>query len=106
MAADHLIELTPDWGLWRDFAVRSAGFPVEGLRVFGGEGESERLAEVARDPAFREAVAWQSRESLASAVDKHAAGVKDSPSRMSRSSAAWQMASRVASAPARRAGDS
>jgi Lantibiotic dehydratase, N terminus len=84
MAAHHLIELTPDWGLWRDFAVRSAGFPVEGLRVFGGEGESERLAEVARDPAFREAVAWQSRESLASAVDKHAAGVKDSPSRIRR----------------------
>ena len=83
-AADHLIGLDGDWSLWRDFAVRSAGFPVEGLRAFGGEDESERLAEVARDPAFREAVAWQSRDSLSRAVDKHARGVRDSPSRVKR----------------------
>jgi hypothetical protein len=82
--ADHRVDLTPDWALWRDFAVRSAGFPVEGLAVFGGEGESARLARVAADPAFREAVAWQSRESLSSAVDKHAIGLKDSPSRIRR----------------------
>ena len=83
-ASDHLIDLAGDWSLWRDFAVRSAGFPVEGLRAFGGADESERLAEVARDPAFREALAWQSRDSLARAVDKHAREVRDSPSRIKR----------------------
>lgn len=82
--ADHLVDLAGDWSLWRDFAVRSAGFPVEGLRAFGGVDESERLAEVARDPAFREALAWQSRDSLERAVDKHARGVRDSPSRVKR----------------------
>jgi lantibiotic biosynthesis dehydratase-like protein len=83
-ATDHLVDLAGDWALWSDFAVRSAGFPVEGLRAFGGEGESERLAEVARDPAFQEAVAWQSRESLSRAVDKHARELRDSPSRVKR----------------------
>jgi hypothetical protein len=83
-AADHLADLAGDWSLWRDFAVRSAGFPVEGLGAFGGEDESERLAAVARDPAFREALAWQSRDSLVRAVDKHARDVRDSPSRVRR----------------------
>ena len=79
----HHIELTDDWSLWRDFAVRSSGFPVEGLAAFGAD-ESARLAEVARDPAFREAVAWQSRESLRRAVDKLAADAVGSPSRRRR----------------------
>src|SRR5829696_1798092 len=77
---DGHIEFTEDWSLWRDFAVRSTGFPVEGLEVFGPD-EDVRLAEVARDPAFREAVAWQSRESPKRAVDKLAAGAPGSPSR-------------------------
>ena len=77
------IALTDDWDLWRDFAVRSSGFPVEGLEAFGA-GEDARLAEVARDPAFREAVAWQSRESLTRAVDKLANGAAGSPSRARR----------------------
>jgi hypothetical protein len=79
LVSDH-IELTEDWSLWRDFAVRSAGFPVEGLDVFGPE-EDTRLAAVARDPAFREAVAWQASESPKRAVDKLAAGASGSPSR-------------------------
>ena len=74
------IQLTDDWAVWSDFAVRSAGFPVGGLDAFG-PGEEERLAAVARDPAFREAVAWQSRESLAHAVEKLANGANGSPSR-------------------------
>jgi len=90
---DHHVELTDEWSLWRDFAVRSSGFPVEGLEAFG-PGEEARLAEVARDPAFREAVAWQSRESLARAVDKLAAGAPGSPSRRRRrldvTGAYWQ----------------
>jgi hypothetical protein len=78
---DHLVSLTGDWAVWRDFAVRSAGFPVAGLDVFGGYDESERLREVARVPAFREAVTWQSREALASAVDKLARNERVSPAR-------------------------
>ena len=38
---EHLIALSGDWALQRDFAVRSAGFPVEGLEVFGGGDEGE-----------------------------------------------------------------
>ena len=75
---DHHVALTGDWSLWRDFAIRSSGFPVEGLEAFGPD-EDARLAAVARDPAFREAVAWQSRESLARAVDKLAAGARRQP---------------------------
>ncbi len=74
------IELTREWSLWPEFAVRSSGFPVEGLDAFGRD-EDARLADVARDPLFREAVAWQSRESLKSAVEKIDEG---SPSRRRR----------------------
>src|SRR5215212_10104274 len=80
---DGHVELPENWSLWRDFAVRSAGFPVEGLEAFGAQ-EDDRLADVARDPAFREAVAWQSRESLTRAVDKLATGAPGSPSRRRR----------------------
>src|SRR3954462_1302027 len=78
--AEHRIGLTEDWSLWRDFAVRSSGFPVEGLDAFGPD-EDARLAAVARDPAFREAVAWQNRAALARNVDKVAADAPGSPSR-------------------------
>src|SRR6516225_6091001 len=50
------VPLAGEWLLCRDFAVRSAGFPVSGLEVFGPGDESARLRLVARDPAFREAV--------------------------------------------------
>ena len=37
MAADPVttdqLELDDEWSLWREFAVRSAGFPVEGLEA-------------------------------------------------------------------------
>jgi Lantibiotic dehydratase, N terminus len=78
---DHLVALTGDWAVWRDFAVRSAGFAVGGLDVFAGPDESARLEEVARHPAFREAVTWQNREALASAVDKLAGNERGSPAR-------------------------
>lgn len=73
--------LAGEWALWRDFAVRSAGFPVAGLEVFGPGDESGRLREVARDALFREAVAWQNPAALANAVDKVAAGAPTKPSR-------------------------
>jgi Lantibiotic dehydratase, N terminus len=66
---DHLAPLAGDWALRRDFAVRSAGFPVSGLDVFGAEDESGRLREVAADPAFREALSWQNRGAVATAAD-------------------------------------
>jgi hypothetical protein len=49
---EYLVALAGDWALRRDFAVRSAGFPVSGLDVFGAQDESGRLREVAADPAF------------------------------------------------------
>jgi len=66
---DHLVPLGGDWALRRDFAVRSAGFSVAGLDVFGTDDETARLREIAADPAFREAVTWQNRDVLANAVD-------------------------------------
>jgi lantibiotic biosynthesis dehydratase-like protein len=78
---DHLVSLTGAWAVWKDFAVRSAGFPVAGLDLFGTADESARLSEVARLPAFGEAVTWQSREALASAVDKLARNERASPAR-------------------------
>jgi Lantibiotic dehydratase, N terminus len=77
----HLVPLTGDWALWRDFAVRSAGFPLEGLSVFGGEYESHRLAKVAGDPAFAEAVIWQSRSAYRTALAKIAGSDGGSGSR-------------------------
>jgi Lantibiotic dehydratase, N terminus len=82
--AAHLVPLTREWALSRVFAIRSAGFEVGGLDVFGAPDESERLRDVARDPVFREAVAWQSREALASAVAKLASDVRESPARRRR----------------------
>jgi hypothetical protein len=67
---DDRVPLAGDWELWRDFAVRSAGFPVSGLDAFGPGDESERLAEAAGDPRFQEAVTWQNPAALANAVLK------------------------------------
>jgi hypothetical protein len=75
MGADHA-GFSGEWTLWRDFVVRSAGFPVEGLEVFGGEDEGARLREVAADPAFREAVTWQNPAVVANSLDKV---LKDGP---------------------------
>jgi hypothetical protein len=68
--AEHLVPLAGDWALWRDFAVRSAGFAVGGLDVFGAEDESARLAGVAADPQFGDAVIWQNRSAYRTAVAK------------------------------------
>jgi Lantibiotic dehydratase, N terminus len=66
----HLVPLAGDWALWRDFALRSAGFPVSGLAALGGDDEAARLRAIAGDPLFREAVTWQNRGALRSAVDR------------------------------------
>src|SRR6476661_7783973 len=73
--------LAGDWVLWRDFAVRSAGFPVDGLDAFGPGDEPTRLREVARDERFREAVTWQNPAALEHAVLNVAAGAPTKPSR-------------------------
>jgi hypothetical protein len=75
---DH-VPLAGDWELWRDFAVRSAGFPVSGLDVFGPGDESERLARVANDARFQEAVTWQNPAALANAVLKVASRAPTKP---------------------------
>ncbi len=70
----HLIPLRGDWALWRDVALRSAGFPVSGLDVFGAGDEPGRLREIAANPRFREAVTWQNRAAVHTAIDKVATG--------------------------------
>jgi hypothetical protein len=72
-ARPHLIPLSGEWALWRDLAVRSAGFPVSGLDVFGSPDERAGLRAVANDPLFREAVAWQNRAAMHNAIGKVAA---------------------------------
>ena len=80
--ADHHVPLSGEWELWRDFAIRSAGFPVSGLEAFGPGDESVRLRGVARDPVFREAVTWQNPAALDNAVLKLADGSSAKPSRL------------------------
>jgi Lantibiotic dehydratase, N terminus len=81
---DRLAPLEGDWSLWRDFAVRSAGFPVSGLEAFGPGDESARLRGVARDPLFREAVTWQNPAAFDNAVVKVVAGASKQPSQARR----------------------
>ena len=73
LVADR-VALADGWLMWRDFAVRSAGFPIDGLDVLGPGDESARLRRAARDPAFREAMTWQNPAAVANALDKVAAG--------------------------------
>ena len=61
--------------------MRSAGFPVSGLDAFGPGDESGRLAAVASEPLFGEAVTWQNRAAYANAVAKVAAQSSTKPSR-------------------------
>src|SRR6478672_9831749 len=75
------VPLAGDWQLWRDFAVRSAGFPVSGLEAFGPGDEAGRLRGVAGDPLFQEAVTWQNPAALDHAVRRIAAGATGKPSR-------------------------
>jgi len=74
IAEPHLAPLAGEWALWRDIAVRTAGFPVSGLGIFGSPDEQAGLRAVARDPLFQTAVTWQNRAAMANAVAKIAAG--------------------------------
>jgi hypothetical protein len=74
-----VVPLAGEWNLWRDFAVRSAGFPVSGLATFGPGDESERLAAIASDARFQEAVTWQNPAALANAVLKVASRAPTKP---------------------------
>src|SRR5215467_7896925 len=93
-ASDHQVPLAGDWALWRDFAIRAAGFPVTGLDVFGSGDEGERLREVAADPLFQEAVAWQNRQALVTQIAAIAHAVPQSASKRRRREAVvanyWQ----------------
>jgi hypothetical protein len=99
----HLARLgDTDWGIWREVALRSTGFPAAGVlalndpalaaaadaavldpaRAAGYRQEYEaatgRLSaavrQVARTPRFREAVAWQNPKLVRQCLDKAAAG--------------------------------
>jgi Lantibiotic dehydratase, N terminus len=74
LAQPHLVPLAGEWALWRDIAVRTAGFPVSGLEIFGSQDEQAGLRAVARDPLFQTAVTWQNRAAMHNAVAKIAAG--------------------------------
>jgi Lantibiotic dehydratase, N terminus len=79
--SDDYAPLVDGWAFQRDFAVRSAGFPVSGLGVFGPGAETERLRSVARQPRFREAVTWQNPAALVNAVLNVAENAPTKPSR-------------------------
>ncbi len=79
--SDDYVPLVGGWAFQRDFAVRSAGFPVSGLEVFGLGDETERLRSVARQPRFREAVTWQNPAALINAVVNVADNAPTKPSR-------------------------
>lgn len=51
--------------MWREVELRSAGFPAAWIDGLADEARaSQRLRELALDPAFREAVTWQNRRAL------------------------------------------
>jgi hypothetical protein len=79
MGGGHHVPIAREWELWRDFAVRSAGFPVSGLDVFGPGDESGRLRRVADLPRFVEAVTWQNPPAVENAVARIAAGNPGKP---------------------------
>jgi hypothetical protein len=78
---DEYAPLVGGLRLQRAFAVRSAGFPVSGLEMFGPGDETERLRSVARHPRFREAVTWQNPAALVNAVVNVAQNAPTKPSR-------------------------
>ena len=68
--AEELVELVPgEWALWRTMVVRATGFPVAGLEVFG-PGEEARIARLAENRRFREALTWQNRDVVRNALDR------------------------------------
>lgn len=61
----HRLALAGGWTLWRDVELRSAGFPAAWIEGLADEALARRrLRELARDPAFREAVTWQNRRAI------------------------------------------
>jgi hypothetical protein len=84
LAVPHLVPLAGEWALCRDAAVRTAGFPVSGLGIFGSPDEQAGLRAVGRDPLFQTAVTWQNRAAMRNAVGKIAAGAAASGSRQRR----------------------
>src|SRR5215472_8406313 len=74
LAGPHLVPLAGEGALCRDIAVRTAGFPLSGLDVFGQRDEQAGLRAVASDPLFRTAVTWQNRAAMRNAVARIAAG--------------------------------
>jgi hypothetical protein len=103
VTAEHLLRLGgSDWSIWKQSVLRSGGFPAAEVGRLSnaelasaadltatGEGSrddyqaayerataqlSQQIRQIARDPAFREAIAWQNRALIADCLDKAAAG--------------------------------
>jgi hypothetical protein len=70
MTPPHRLALAGGWTIWREVELRSAGFPadwVDGLA--DPELAHGRLRELAREPAFREAVTWQNRRAIHGSIE-------------------------------------
>ena len=63
------VPLAGDWELWRDFAVRSAGFPVSGLEVFGPAALANAVLKVASRSPTKPPSKARGREVRMAAVD-------------------------------------
>jgi hypothetical protein len=57
------------WTLWRHALVRGAGFPFARIDEAFRSGDSGTWWRVAADPRFREAVTWQNRPAVETALD-------------------------------------
>jgi len=85
-----LVPLDEEWALWRQVAIRGAGFAVDGLELFGDD-EDVRLPELANAPRFREALTWQNRDALRNAVDRVSSGSgSDRRRRLATVASYWQ----------------
>ena len=69
---DHLIQLPDEnWSLWRWTCLRTAGFPFADVLPLAGSPQqaSAYIRRMASANSFREAIAWQNRQTLSGAVD-------------------------------------
>jgi hypothetical protein len=56
------------FSMWRSVCMRSAGFPVDWALALAGPDAQRALREMASDPRFREAIAWQNRAFLSGSL--------------------------------------
>ncbi|MEU3721336.1 lantibiotic dehydratase [Streptomyces sp. NPDC031705] len=78
---DHLLPLSPGWGLWRLSALRGAGMPFGWLQALsttdGSPSEEGGAGGFLAEERFLEALAWQNPAAMRNWVARHAAAVRD-----------------------------